>query len=119
MQISLNISSSVRTGTVTTTSHHPPFILHLRKRINIPKTSLRTFTAHTDCSAPCWLLGTFGLGFYACAFSLTIASEGSRSSLQEPKPGSRRLYAGHHLDSKQVASRFIPDPYILPGFDVI
>jgi hypothetical protein len=39
--------------------------------------------------------------------SLCIAIEGSRSSPQEPEPGSRHLYAGHHLASKQVPARLI------------
>ena len=47
------------------------------------------------------------LPFENNAFDLAIAIEGSRSSTQEPEPGSRHLYAGHHLASKQVAARLV------------
>jgi hypothetical protein len=40
--------------------------------------------------------------------SLAIATEGSRSSTQDPGTGSRCLYAGRHLARKQVSSRLIP-----------
>src|SRR6476469_1914860 len=45
----------------------------------------------------------FGLGL-----SLGIATEGSRSSTQEPETGSRRLYAGRRLARQQASSRLIP-----------
>ncbi len=36
-----------------------------------------------------------------------------------PKPGSRHLYAGHRLGSKQAAPKLIPGESCAPGFDVI
>ena len=41
------------------------------------------------------------------------------SSAWTPEPGSRHLYAGHHLGSKQVSPRLIPGECCAPGFDVI
>ena len=43
--------------------------------------------------------------FLRLRLSLGIAIEGSCSSMQEPKPGSRCLYAGHRLASKQVSAK--------------
>ena len=43
--------------------------------------------------------------FLRLCLSLCIANEGSCSSMQEPKPGSRCLYAGHRLASKQVSAK--------------
>jgi len=40
-------------------------------------------------------------------------------SLREPKPSSRRLYAGRHAGSKQVTPTLIPKQLLNPGFDVI
>ena len=55
--------------------------------------------------------------FLRLRLSLAIAIEGSRSSTQEPEPGSRHLYAGHHLASKQVAARLVlelrPSPVLM------
>jgi hypothetical protein len=39
-------------------------------------------------------------------------------STQEPRPRSRRLYAGHHLANQQAPARLIPGPRTHPGFDV-
>jgi hypothetical protein len=47
-------------------------------------------------------------GASACAFSLIIASRFS-SSVQKPGLGSRHLYTGHRMVSKQVASMLFPD----------
>jgi hypothetical protein len=35
------------------------------------------------------------------------------------RPGSRRLYAGHHLANKRAPARLIPEPIHRSGFDVI
>ena len=40
-------------------------------------------------------------------------------STPEPEPGSRHLYAGHHLGSKQVPPRLIPRVTTRLGFDVV
>ena len=40
-------------------------------------------------------------------------------SLREPEPSSRRLYAGRHVGSKQVAPTLIPGRKSPPGSDVI
>src|SRR5262249_35304399 len=40
-------------------------------------------------------------------------------SAPEPEPGSRRLYAGHHLVGRQVSPRLIPEHDFSPGFDVV
>jgi hypothetical protein len=40
------------------------------------------------------------------------------SSVLEPGSGSRHLYAGHHLGSKQVSPRFYPEVANSLGFDV-
>src|ERR1039458_10301409 len=40
-------------------------------------------------------------------------------SMQEPKPGSRHLYAGYRLVSKQVSSRLVPRHPCSLGFDIV
>ncbi len=45
--------------------------------------------------------------FLRLRLSLGIAIEGSCSSMQEPEPESRYLYAGHRLASKQVAAKLV------------
>ena len=35
------------------------------------------------------------------------------------RPGSRRLHAGHHLASKRISARLIPESPKHPGFDVV
>ena len=49
--------------------------------------------------------------FLRLCLSLCIANEGSCSSMQEPKPGSRCLYAGHRLASKQVSAKLFLNPH--------
>src|ERR1700674_2347668 len=41
------------------------------------------------------------------------------SSAPEPRPESRLLYPGHHMDGNQVSSMLFPEKMSLPGFDVI
>ena len=43
-------------------------------------------------------------------------SPGSRSSAQEPGPGSRPLYAGCRAPSNQVSGALIPEGFATPGF---
>src|SRR5579862_7190451 len=38
-------------------------------------------------------------------------------SVQEPRPGSRRLHAGRHLGSQQAPPRLVPGSRSCPGFD--
>lgn len=40
-------------------------------------------------------------------------------SAREPEPDSRHLYAGHHLGSRQVPPRLIPEHGFSPGFGVV
>ena len=49
--------------------------------------------------------------FLRLCLSLCIANEGSCSSMQEPEPGSRCLYAGHRLASKQVSAKLFLNPH--------
>ena len=39
-------------------------------------------------------------------------------SMQEPRPRSRHLHAGHHLANQQAPARLIPGLQLVPGFDV-
>jgi len=39
-------------------------------------------------------------------------------SMQEPRPRSRHLHAGHHLANQQAPARLIPGLQSIPGFDV-
>ena len=39
--------------------------------------------------------------------------------MQKPKPGSRHLYAGYRLVSKQVSPRLVPRNPCTLGFDII
>ena len=39
-------------------------------------------------------------------------------SMQEPRPRSRHLHAGHHLANQQAPARLIPELQSIPGFDV-
>ena len=39
-------------------------------------------------------------------------------SMQEPRPRSRHLHAGHHLANQQAPARLIPKLQSIPGFDV-
>ena len=48
-----------------------------------------------------------------------LRATGSTISVQEPKPSSRHLHAGHRLASRQVPARLIPRPQARPGFDVV
>lgn len=50
-----------------------------------------------------------------------VSSSGDRfpRSMQEPKPSSRHLHAGHHLAGRQVSARLIPEPSSRSGFDVV
>ena len=38
--------------------------------------------------------------------------------MQEPRPRSRHLHAGHHLANQQAPARLIPGLQSIPGFDV-
>src|SRR6185312_12477944 len=53
--------------------------------------------------------------------SLPVAVSGRAftCSVREPGPDSCCLYAGHHLGSKRVTPRLIPEQRPDPGFDVI
>ena len=56
-----------------------------------------------------WRLGTFGLtGLPLVPFPLPSPTRFS-SSVQKPRLGSRHLYTGHRMVSKQVASMLLPD----------
>ncbi len=39
--------------------------------------------------------------------------------MQEPRPRSGHLHAGHHLANQQAPARLIPEPQRIPGFDAI
>jgi hypothetical protein len=70
--------------------------------------ALPHFFTTTGQSAPVRCLGTFGLTELPLApFPLPSSNRFSSSTL-EPQSSSRRLYAGDHPGSKQVAPRFIP-----------
>ena len=49
----------------------------------------------------------------SCRFIPALSSR----SVQEPRPGSRRLHAGRHLGSQQAPPRLLPGPRSRPGFD--
>src|SRR4051794_4276355 len=67
------------------------------------------------CPSPFLRLGV--LPSHACR----RASRSDRVSRSppEPEPGSRHLYAGHHLGSRQVSPRLIPEHDFSPGFGVV
>src|SRR5690349_20372022 len=70
-------------------------------------------------SAPGWRLGTFGLvGPPLVPFPLPSPTRVS-SSVRKPGSGSRLLYTGHRMASKQVSSMLIPEQECSPGSGVI
>ena len=82
-------------------------------------TGITRFIATTRQSAPARCFGTFGLAGHPLApFPLAPPSRFS-SSAPEPRPESRLLYPGHHMDGNQVSSMLFPEKMSLPGFDVI
>ena len=73
----------------------------------------------TGQSAPVRCLGTFGLtGLPLAPFPFPSSTRFS-SPAPEPQSSSRRLYAGDHPGSKQVAPRFIPKVAKAFGFDLV
>src|SRR6202166_4463491 len=77
------------------------------------------FMATTEQSAPARCFGTFGLaGPPLVPFPLAPPNRFS-SSAPEPRPESRLLYPGHHMDGNQVSSMLFPEKMSLRGFDVI
>ena len=68
----------------------------------------RSFNAHTGCSVPIRRIGTLILVGLPLGFLPLHRRRRFPRSTQEPAPSSRRLHAGHRLDSKQVTSRLIP-----------
>ena len=82
-------------------------------------TGITRFIATTEQSAPARCFGTFGLaGPPLAPFPLAPPNRFS-SSAPEPRPESRLLYPGHHMDGNQVSSMLFPEKMSLPGFDVI
>ena len=82
-------------------------------------TGITRFMATTEQSAPARCFGTFGLaGPPLAPFPLAPPNRFS-SSAPEPRPESRLLYPGHHMDGNQVSSMLFPEKMSLPGFDVI
>ncbi len=63
--------------------------------------------------------GTFTLAGFPLGFFHSHRSRRFPRSELKPMLRSRRLHAGHHLDSKQVSSRLIPGQRPPPGFDDI
>ena len=51
--------------------------------------------------------------------SVTVSRRAFTCSVREPGPDSCCLYAGHHLGSRRVTPRLIPEQRPNPGFDVI
>src|ERR1700736_5922462 len=77
------------------------------------------FSSTTEQSAPARRFGTFGLaGPPLAPFPLAPPNRFS-SSAPEPRPESRLLYPGHHMDGNQVSSMLFAEKMSLPGFDVI
>jgi hypothetical protein len=77
------------------------------------------FIATTGYSAPILRICTFILTGFPLGFFHSHRSRRFPRSEQKPVLRSRRLHAGHHLDSKQVSSRLIPGQRLPPGFDDI
>jgi hypothetical protein len=79
----------------------------------------RTFGTTTRDSAPVPRIGTLAL--VGRPLERLPCHRGDRfpRSTHEPKPRSRRLHAGRHLGSKQVAPRLLPGERLPPGFDVV
>ena len=77
--------------------------------------ALPAFIALTGWSAPGLSIGT--LASWLSPFELLPwhPSPGSRSSAQEPGPGSRPLYAGCRAPSNQVSGALIPEGFAAPG----
>src|SRR6266851_2493785 len=71
-------------------------------------TGITRFMATTEQSAPARCFGTFGLaGPPLAPFPLAPPNRFS-SSAPEPRPESRLLYPGHHMDGNQVSSMLFP-----------
>src|SRR6476646_10562311 len=51
--------------------------------------------------------------------SVTVSRRAFTCSVREPGPDSCCLYAGHHLGSRRVTPRLLPEQRPDPGFDVI
>jgi hypothetical protein len=73
--------------------------------------------ATTGYSAPILRICTFILAGFPLGFFHWHRSRRFPRSEQKPVSRSRRLHAGHHLDSKQVSSRLVPGQRFPPGFD--
>src|SRR6266849_4929523 len=72
-------------------------------------TGITRFMATTEQSAPGRCFGTFGLaGPPLAPFPLAPPNRFS-SSAPEPRPESRLLYPGHHMDGNQVSSMLFPE----------
>ena len=82
-------------------------------------TGITRFIATTRQSAPDRCFGTFGLAGHPLAPFPLAPPNSFSSSAPEPRPESRLLYPGHHMDGNQVSSMLFPEKMSLPGFDVI
>ena len=81
--------------------------------------ALPRFNANTGRSAPVPGIGTLALVGLPLGHLPLHPDDRFPGSLREPEPSSRRLYAGRHVGSKQVAPTLIPGQKSQPGFDVI
>jgi hypothetical protein len=81
--------------------------------------ALPGFIATTGQSAPASRFGTLPLTVSAVWGSSFASGSRFSRSMQEPKPGSRHLYAGYRLVSKQVSSRLVPRHPCSLGFDIV
>ena len=81
--------------------------------------ALPRFNATTGRSAPVPGIGTLALVAHPLGRLPSHPDDRFPGSLREPEPSSRRLYAGRHVGSKQVAPTLIPGRKSPPGSDVI
>ena len=81
--------------------------------------ALPRFQANTGRSAPVPGIGTLALVVHPLGRLPLHPNDRFPGSLREPEPSSRRLYAGRHVGSKQVAPTLIPGRKSPPGSDVI
>ena len=77
----------------------------------------RTFFATTECSVPVPRFGTQILVGLPLASLPSHRGDRFPRSTKEPRPCSRRLYAGRHLGRKQVSPTLFPEYGIYSDFD--
>ncbi len=108
---SLVIVFQVRNSGRVGPGNFTPSLSRNRIRMTCPLrfTGIALFHRYYGAVRPCGRLGTFGLaGLPLVPFPLSSPARFS-SSVQKPGVGSRHLYTGHRMVSKQVASMLLPD----------